>query len=258
MMPAMLLSSLPPSLLAIGSVVAVSLVSLVGVMFAALCEGAIKKWLFFLISFAVGGLIGDVFIHILPEMAEDDAAFFPTASLIVVAGILLSFLLEKVIHWRHCHSVDCATHVKPLGTLSLVGDAVHNIVDGLLIASSYLVDVRAGIATTIAVVLHEIPQEFGDYAILIHSGYSKGRAVFLNFLTALTAVAGALFVLVARTSLPDLERYLFPLVAGNFLYIAVADLLPELHKQTRVGNSLLQMFGVLLGIALMYALTLFE
>lgn len=240
----------------IGSVLVVSAVSLVGILLLRLRHGVVERGLFFLISFAVGGLIGDIFMHILPEMAENERAFFPTASLIVVVGILLSFLLEKIIHWRHCHTLDCTTH--PLGTLSLIGDAAHNTIDGVLIASSYLVDIRAGIATTVAVILHEIPQEIGDYAILLYSGYTRSRALFLNLVTALTAFLGALLVLGLQSSLPDIEKYLFPLVAGNFLYIAVADLLPELHKQTRVSHTLLQLLGVGAGLLLMYALTFFE
>lgn len=247
-----------PALLSIGSVVAVSLVSLVGIVVLGLKKELKDELLSILISFAVGALIGDVFIHILPEMAEGDGAFFPTASLIIVAGILLSFLLEKVIHWRHCHSLECDEHPKSLGFVSLVGDAAHNITDGILIASSYLVSVETGIATTVAVLLHEIPQEIGDYAILIYSGYSKARAIVLNLLTAGGAIVGALFVLTLQGALPNIERYLLPIVAGNFLYIAVADLLPELHKHTRISHSALQLLGVLAGIAIMFGLTLVE
>lgn len=242
----------------IGSVIIISLVSLSGILLLGLSRTLLHELLFLLISFAVGGLVGDVFIHILPEIAEGDSSFFPIACLLILLGILLSFVLEKIIHWRHCHTVDCPDHAKPLGMITLLGDAAHNLIDGFLIAGSYLVDVPTGIATTIAVVLHEIPQEMGDFSILLHSGYSKGQAIWLNVLTAFTAVIGALLVLLLHGSLPDLARYVLPLVAGNFLYIAVADLLPELHKQTRIMHSLQQLACVSAGVGLMFVLTFLE
>lgn len=246
------------SIFAIGSVLLASAVSLVGITLIGLRDEAFSKALSILISFAVGGLLGDVFVHILPEMGSDGAEFFPTASLIILGGIILSFLLEKVIHWRHCHTLDCPEHPRALGIVSLIGDAMHNFTDGLLIAGSYLVSVSTGVATTLAVLLHEIPQEIGDYAILRHSGYTRGSAIFLNFITALAAVAGAIIVLLLQKTLPELERYMLPMVAGNFLYIAIADLLPELHKQTRAAQSALQLLGVLAGVALMFSLTLLK
>lgn len=247
-----------PAFYTLGSVLIVSIASFSGIVVLGMQIALVNRILSALISFAVGGLLGDVFIHILPEMMQGDAAFFPTACLIILGGVLLSFLLEKIIHWHHCHNIDCHDHPRALGMVSVVGDAIHNMTDGLLIAASFLVDVPTGIATTIAVVLHEIPQEIGDYAILLHSGYSRGRAMFFNFLTALTAVLGAVLVLALRGSLPDIDKYLLPLVAGNFLYIAIADLLPELHKQTRISQSAVQLTGVFAGIGIMFALTLLE
>jgi len=239
-----------------GSVLLVSAISLIGISLFLLKDKWMHETLTFLISFAAGALLGDVFIHILPEMAEGNPDFFPTASLFIIGGIMLSFILEKFIHWRHCHHEDYAMH--PVGAMSLVGDAVHNFVDGLIIASSYLVDVNAGIATTVAVILHEIPQEFGDIGVLIYSGYSKARALAMNLLTALTAVVGAILVLSLRSELPNLEQYLFPFVAGNFIYIAVGDLLPELHKHTKPLHSFFQIVAIGAGIVLMLGLTFLE
>lgn len=142
--------------------------------------------------------------------------------------------------------------------MSLWGDAAHNVVDGVLIASSFLVDIPAGIATTVAVALHEIPQEIGDFGVLLYSGYTKTRAILLNLLTALTSLIGGILVLALHSSLPDIEYILLPLVAGNFLYIAIADLLPELHKQTRLSQSILQIVSVGAGIGLMAGLLLLE
>ncbi|MBI2635722.1 ZIP family metal transporter [Candidatus Peregrinibacteria bacterium] len=246
------------ALYTVGSVLLVSAVSLAGIALIGLSDDAFARALSILISFAVGGLLGDVFIHILPEISSYGPEFFQSASLIILGGILLSFLLEKIIHWRHCHSPDCPEHPRALGLVSLFGDAVHNFSDGLLIAGSYLVNVPTGIATTLAVVLHEIPQEIGDYAILRHSGYTRSRAIFLNFLTALMAVAGATLVLLLQKTLPNMERYLLPLVAGNFLYIAIADLLPELHKQTRAIRSAMQLLVALAGVAVMFAFRAME
>lgn len=238
------------------SVLIVSAISLLGISLFLLKDKWMHETLTFLISFAAGALLGDVFIHILPEMAEESPEFFPTASLFIIGGILLSFVLEKFIHWRHCHGEDYAMH--PVGTMSLVGDAVHNFIDGLIIASSYLIDINAGIATTVAVILHEIPQEFGDIGVLLYSGYSKKRALLMNLLTALTAVVGAALVLALRSKLPNLEQYLFPFVAGNFLYIAVGDLLPELHKHTKPLHSFFQVVAIAAGIGLMLLLTFVE
>jgi zinc and cadmium transporter len=240
-----------------GSVLVVSAISQVGILFFA--KGRPRQWLMFsLVSFAAGGLLGNVFLHILPELVEEEVEAFPTNSLWIAGGILLSFVLEKVIRWRHCHSTDCHEHEGVAGLMLLIGDAAHNMLDGILIASSYLASTEIGIATTLAVILHEIPQEIGDYAVLIHSGYSKARAAWLNLLTALTALGGALLVILLQSPIPHLEHYLLPIVAGNFLYIAVADLLPELHKQTRIADAVLQLLWMLAGLALVGSIAFAE
>jgi zinc and cadmium transporter len=232
------------------SVLAVSAASLAGALFLSLQDALLKRLLLSLVSFSTGALLGNVFLHLLPEILEhnEDSLW------LVLAGILLSFIVEKFIHWRHCHSLECEEHVHPVGPLILIGDATHNVVDGVLIATSYLVSVPLGIATTTAVLLHEIPQELGDFAVLIHSGYTKGRALFFNFLSALTAFVGAGLVLVLAERVHGLEEILLPLAAGNFLYIAGADLIPELHKETRASKALLQLVWILVGIGLMYVL----
>lgn len=247
-----------PIFYSIGSVLIVSLVSLTGITIIFFNKHWIDRVLFPLVSFAAGGLIGNVFAHLLPEIAEENAAFFPYASLLIAVGILLTFSLEKLILWRHHHCLGCEEHPKTAGTMTLIGDAAHNVTDGILIAGSYLVDTQLGIATTIAVILHEIPQEIGDYAILVYSGYTKFRALLLNLLTALTAIFGAISVLILNESMPNVEQYALPLVAGNFLYIAVADLLPELHKQTRMRQVVIQLVMATLGLLLMFLLTKLE
>ena len=237
-----------------GSVLLVSAISLVGA-FVLVSREWLQRILLPLVSFAAGGLLGHVFFHILPEVAEDYGDRFATASALIGVGIIFSFIVEKFIRWHHHHDLDCHTH--PVGAIAIIGDAVHNITDGVLIATSYLVDVRLGIFTTIAVIIHEIPQEIGDIAILIYSGYSRTRALFWNFVSALSAFVGAILVLSLNSTLPDIEFYILPIVAGNFLYIAIADLIPELHKQTKVGHSLFQLVGGGAGLLVMLLLLSF-
>lgn len=241
------------ALWALGSVFLVSFISLIGVMLLAINEAAIRRNMLTLVSFSTGAMLGNVFLHLLPEMAEQEGGFERGLPL-VLAGIIASFLMEKFIHWRHCHDLTCEAHVHPAGPLVLMGDAAHNIIDGVLIAGAYLVSVPLGVATTAAVVLHEIPQEFGDFAVLLHSGYAKRKALVFNFFSACTAFLGAVLVLLLSRQVEGIEAVLVPLAAGNFLYIAGSDLIPELHKETRGRQAMLQLLGILAGIALMYAI----
>lgn len=248
-------TSLP--FLSLGSTVAVSVISLVGVLFFALQHTLLKRILFFLLSFSVGALLGDVFLHMIPEILEADAVLL-SPWVIMLGGILASFILEKFIHWRHCHDEDCTGHTRPVGIMNLVGDFIHNALDGILIAGSYAVSIPLGLSTTIAVLLHEIPQEMGDMGVLLYSGFSRSKAVLFNFLTALAAVLGALGVIAFGTFFPTLGEYLVPFAAGNFLYIAGSDLIPELHRENGTKHSALQLLGILLGIGLMAMLTVLE
>jgi len=235
------------------SVLFVSLVSLAGVILLLLHDRALKKVLLYFVSFSTGALLGSVFLHFLPEIAEH-AGHFSDAMLYVLLGVLGSFIIEKFIHWRHCHDLDCKANIHPAGVLVLVGDAAHNILDGILIATSYLVSVPLGISTTVAVLLHEIPQEIGDFVVLLHSGFTRKKALFFNLLSALTAFIGAIFAILLSTHIEGIEHVLVPIAAGNFLYIAGADLIPELHKETHPMKALLQLVFMIAGIALMYFL----
>jgi zinc and cadmium transporter len=233
------------------SVFIVSLVSLAGVFFLSFKTDLLKKMLMVLVSFSTGALLGNVFLHLIPEVIESHQENLAW----VLVGILLSFVIEKFIHWHHCHDIECATHVHPVGPLVIMGDAVHNVLDGILIATAYLVSIPVGISTTIAVLLHEIPQELGDFAVLIHSGMSKTKALLFNFFSALTAFAGVAIVLLAAQSVEGIEMVLLPLAAGNFLYIAGSDLIPELHKDTKLKNAAIQLTMMIVGIGLMYAIS---
>jgi zinc and cadmium transporter len=242
----------------LGSVALVSVVSFAGLaLLVLLKEALLRRLILVLVSFAVGALFANVFLHILPEMAEEstDLSF---SFRLVLLGLLLSFAAEKTIHWHH-HSLDEEVHRhhhhrRPVGTLLLLGDGLHNFIDGMLIATAYLVDTPLGVATTIAVILHEIPQEIGDFAVLLHSGYTRGRALVLNFCSALTAVAGAAAVLLLHEYLEGIEAVLLPLVAGNFLYIAGSDLIPELHREPRLPQALTQFAAIAAGVALLWGL----
>ena len=234
------------------SILVVSLVSLTGVFLLSLHQVFLRKALLTLVAFATGALFANVFLHVLPETVET-AGDIHTAFGLVLFGIILSFGIEKFVYWHHCHNLDCS-HANPVGTMLLIGDGVHNFMDGMLIATTYLVDIQLGIATTIAVILHEIPQEIGDFAVLLHSGFSRGRALFWNFASALTAFFGAALVLGLEVSIQGIEEVLLPIVAGNFLYIAGSDLIPELHKESRSTNALMQLIAMIAGIALMYSL----
>ncbi len=239
------------------SVVGISLLSLVGITLLLTGERFTKKIMIYLVSFSTGALFGDVFLHILPEISEGQGLLLWQSGLIL-AGILSSFCIEKFIHWNHCHHMPSEDHYHPVGTMTLIADGLHNMVDGVLIAGSFLVDIRLGVATTVAVALHELPQEIGDYALLIYSGYTRKKALFLNFLSGLTAVLGAILTLFAAGALENFVGIVLPLAAGNLLYIAGSDLIPELHKHTKMRQGVLQLAGIVLGVVMMYAILLVE
>ncbi|MBU0982174.1 ZIP family metal transporter [Patescibacteria group bacterium] len=238
------------------SVLVVSFISFTGALILVFKNKKVHKFLLFMVSFAAGAMLGDVFVHMLPELVEEGHMTF-FASVNVLIGILVFFVLEKIVHWRHCHLAASEDHIHPLAFMNLVGDATHNFIDGVLIAASFLLDFQVGVATTIAVILHEIPQEMGDFGVLLHSGMKVKKALFYNFLTALMAIFGAAIVLVANGVL-DIEGIIIPITMGGFLYIANADLIPELHKETRVSQSFLQLLGFILGVGVMFSLLLLE
>lgn len=239
------------------SVVGISLLSLVGIALFLTEERFTKRIMIYLVSFSTGALFGDVFLHLLPEISEV-GGFAVWQSSLLLLGILFSFCIEKFIHWHHCHHMPSKDHHHPVGTMSLVADGLHNFIDGSLITASFLVDIRLGIATTIAVALHELPQEIGDYALLLYSGFTRKKALFLNFLSGLTAIVGAILTIVLAGKIDNFVNVLLPLAAGNLLYIAGSDLIPELHKQTKVRQGILQLLGIILGILMMYGILLVE
>lgn len=243
------------SLLSVG---AISLISLIGLITLSWNDRILKASVFALVSLAVGALLGDAFIHLIPE-AYENAADPLMISLSILGGILIFFLLEKGLHWHHHHGYEeSEEHVHPVGKLVLISDGAHNFIDGVIIGAAYLISLPVGIATTIAVILHEIPQEIGDFGILVHSGYSKLRALWLNFLSALLAVAGAVLAFFLGETSETLTTLLLPIAAGGFIYIAMTDLIPELQKTKRFRHSLVQFIAILAGIGLMLLLLAVE
>ncbi|MBI3032640.1 ZIP family metal transporter [Candidatus Woesearchaeota archaeon] len=247
------------------SVLIVSLLSFVGALGLTLNPNILRKILLYFVSFAAGALFGDAFIHLLPEVVEE-TGFTITISFSILFGIVFMFIVEKMIHWHHCHHTanakkhhDCEHdigkhHAHPFAVMNLLGDAIHNFIDGLIIGASYLVSVPVGIATTLAVILHEIPQEMGDFGVLLHGGFTRKKALLFNFITALTAVAGGIVALIIQNYVQNLTQFLIPFAVGGFVYIAGADLIPELHKDTSTKKSILQVLMFILGIVVMILL----
>ncbi|MFA6089334.1 MAG: ZIP family metal transporter [Candidatus Woesearchaeota archaeon] len=252
-----MLGSLEIWLYSIISVLVVSSISLIGLITLALSDKTLDRILFLMVAFSVGALLGDAFIHILPE-AQEEINSTLIVGLFVLIGILLFFVVEKVIHWRHCHHQTTKTHPHPYAMMNMIGDSFHNFLDGMIIGASYMVSIPIGIATTIAVILHEIPQEIGDFGVLLHGGFSKKKALLMNFLTALTAILGAVIVLLIGNKVEMFSLYILPITAGGFIYIAASDLIPEMHKETKISRSLLQLLMILLGVGVMALMLFFE
>ncbi|MEK7510841.1 MAG: ZIP family metal transporter [Patescibacteria group bacterium] len=249
---------LTTSLFSLSSVLLVSAISLIGIFTLSLKDSVIKGVTFILVGIATGALLGDAFIHLIPEAFAETTN--PTVlSLTIIGGMLIFFVLEKFLHWHHHQGLEeSEPAVHPVGKMILVSDGVHNFVDGLIITASYLVSVEVGIATTIAVILHEIPQEIGDFGVLLHAGYTKAKALFYNFVSALFAFLGAGVALLLGGATELFTAWLVPLAAGGFIYIALTDLIPELHKTKSLRHSALQLLAVIVGIAAMVGLLAIE
>ncbi len=235
------------------SVFIISVVSFVGIFTLAIKEERLKKILLFLVSFSAGSLFGAAFLHLLPEAVET-YGFGLQVPLYVISGILLFFVLEKFIYWRHCHVPTSKQHAHPVAFMNLVGDGLHNLIDGMIIGGAYLVSFPLGITTTIAVIVHEIPQEIGDFGVLLHAGFSKTKALFFNFISASIAFLGVVISLLIGTNVEGYLLFLLPLTAGGFIYIAGSDLIPELHKECSASKSFLQLVLLILGILVMVGL----
>ncbi len=217
-----------PLLYAIAASIAISLLSLAGIGFVAVGRKARGTVLFVMVAFAAGAMMAASFFHLLPEATEGIGSF--RAGMVTLSGFSFFFILERFLHWRHCHKGGhCDVH--PYTTLSVVGDALHNFLDGIVIGSAFLADTTLGISTTFVIAAHELPQELGDYAILVHGGHSHRKALGMNFASALTSVAGAVLAWVGLADHHELIPYVMAFAAGNFIYVSSSDLVPELHKE---------------------------
>jgi len=239
------------------SVILVSLISLIGIGILFLNKKILKKVVLILVSFSAGALIGDSFIHLLPEAVEEKG-FTIYISLFIILGILIFFIIEKFVHWIHCHVPVSRNHTHTFAFMNLIGDGLHNLIDGLVIGASYLVNIQVGIATTVAVILHEIPQEISDFGVLLQGGFTKTRALFYNLLAAITAILGTLISLFLGKNFTGYKMFLIPLTVGGFIYIAASDLIPELHKEIKISKSIMQILGIILGILVMVSLRFIE
>lgn len=235
----------------------VSLIALIGIILTPIKIGKLKKVLIYFVSFSAGALFGGAFFHLLPEIVEEVGLTFYVSSLLL-GGIILFFIIEKVVHWHYNLAPYEKEHAHPLAAMSLVGGAFHNLLDGLVIGASYLVNIPTGIAITSAIALHKIPKEMGWFGILIHGGFSKFKAISFNYISSLFTIIGAVIALLVSNYLENIQFFVIPVAVGGFIYLAGSDLIPELHKEAGVRKSLLQLIAMLAGIAVMALLLLLE
>lgn len=241
---------------ALAALVIISALSLIGGVTLVVAPKTLKRGLIVLVAFAAGALLGDAFIHIIPEVAESETGFDLKASLMIIGGLVTFFVLEKTLHWHHSH-MPTEEVMHPVATMNLVGDGLHNFIDGAIVAAAFAVSPQVGVATAIAVGLHEIPQELGDFGILVHAGMRPRRALFLNLVTGLASVVGGVLTLMLA-SVASISETLLPFTAGAFVYIASTDLIPELHKEPEPVKSLIQVLSLIMGVGTMVALAALE
>jgi zinc and cadmium transporter len=223
------------------------LVAFVGAFTLAIKPKTLQKIIFILVALSTGTLLGGGLLHLLPEAIE--ILGVESAINYLLLGFIIFFLMEKLLHWHHCHEGGCEVHT--FSQMIILGDSLHNFIDGLIIAASFFVSIPFGIITTLVIIAHELPQELGDFGVLIHGGFSKSKALFYNFLSQLTAVLGGLIgFFFVRSS--GLESLLLPFAAGGFIYIAASDLIPELHKENDTKRMILSFTFFIIGIMIMF------
>lgn len=231
------------------SVFIVSAISLIGIFTFMLKTKSLNRVFFVLVSFATGSMLGAAFLDLLPEAVEKTAPEKIFGSVLI--GIMVFFLMEKFLYWYHCHEGECEVH--QFTYLNLVGDGIHNFLDGVIIAAAFLTGTSVGVIATIAIVLHEIPQELGDFGVLVYGGFSRIKALMCNFITALTAVAGAVMAYFFLDKVQGFTPVVIGIAAGGFIYISCTDLIPELNKERSVVRSIQQFLLILLGIGVILA-----
>jgi zinc and cadmium transporter len=229
------------------------ILALIGVTTLSLSEKGLQKLLLPLVALSAGSLLGGAFFHMIPESIEKTGDSL-TVYIYVVVGFAFFLLLEQVLHWHHCHREEGVCR-KPQTYLILIGDGIHNFIGGFAVAGTFLIDVRLGISTWLAAAAHEIPQEIGDFGVLVHGGWSRKKALLLNFLSASTFLIGGL--LAYSLSFSSWIYYLIPFAAGNFIYIGASDLIPEVNRHNKLANSFLHFVCFCTGIAILLGLRIF-
>lgn len=237
------------------STLVISLISFIGVITLFLKKSFFEKILIILVSLSAGALMGGAFLHLMPEALEKaEEIHAHDLFLYFLAGFVLFFMIEKILHWRHCHKADCSVHT--FAYMNLIGDIVHNFIDGLIIAASFIVNPVLGLTTSIAVAFHEIPQEIGDFGVLVYGGFKKSKALILNFLVALFAVAGGIIGYFFIGYFEHFAIIILPITAGGFVYIAASDLIPEIRKQAGLSKNIISFLFFLAGIFIMHLLNI--
>lgn len=237
----------------------VSLLSFAGILALLLKDKLLEKILLLLVGFSAGSLLGGALLHLIPEALAEKPAI--SITFFILSGFTLFFIIERVFHWHHNHKCkgecDEKRHRKALSYMNLIGDGFHNFIDGLVIAASFAADFHLGLVTTLAVITHEIPQEISDFGVLIYGGFTKARALFYNFMSALIAVVGAVIGLILARHIEGVTPLLLAITAGGFIYIAASDLIPELNRELKLSKSILAFIFFLLGLGFMLLLRLF-
>lgn len=240
-----------------GSVILVSILSIVGALPLLVTRNVPKKALLLLLSLSVGTLLGSVFLHFIPETISH--GYTLEIAMYVLIGFFAFFIIEKLVHNHHHQKLQEAHHhAYHLAPINLIGDAIHNFIDGLIIASSYLVSIPLGIAATVSVMVHEIPQEIADFGILLYAGLSKKKALAYNLIAAASAIVGATAGLLLISVSDAFSEFIIPFTAGAFIYIGASNLIPELHKEHGIKQAAIQLLAAAAGVAIMVALVMFS
>ena len=225
----------------------VSAISFIGILSFVLNKRILGEILLILVALSAGALIGGAFLHLIPEAAE--MIDMRNVFIYALAGFALFFILERILHWRHCHEEECSVH--SFAYMNLWGDGLHNFIDGLIIAGSFVAGIPLGITTTIAVALHEIPQEISDFGVLIYGGFKRKTALLLNFAVALAAMIGGIIGFFLSGWMESSIAFILSIAAGGFIYISASDLVPELHKEKSLKKAVLAFAFFIAGILLM-------
>lgn len=241
-------------LVIIGVTFLISLLSLLGAVLFSNNEKLLNKLVFYLVGLSTGTLLGGAFFHLIPESLE--SLSFDVVSVLMLVSFSVFFMLEKILHWHHCHDGNCDTH--SLGYMNLIGDCVHNFIDGVIIASAFSLHINLGIISAIAIIFHEIPQELGDFGVLIYSGMKKNLALTYNFISSLSSILGGVLGYMFLSTHENLFSYVLPIAAGGFLYISTSDLLPEIRKEPNLSKSIRAYMLFVVGLVLMYVLKFAE